>query len=143
MNKVELTDERIVMEKRKINSAASAILSLGVVGDIIYKVLTKQPYQSYTFEIIIVLIAGLFILFEGTRKGVINTANNKKEEKQLKFKYLFTNTLLALTFGGADLLTGQAKSVTDKTYLAIGVVVFIFIGYLIDLFLMKKANRDK
>ncbi|MFT9426663.1 MAG: DUF6773 family protein [Sporolactobacillus sp.] len=142
MTKVELTDERIVMEKRKINAATSAIFTLGIVGDIIYKIFTKQALHSFVFEIIIGLLAGLFITVEGTRKGVLYIASNKKEEKRLSYKFLITNALSGLVFVGIDLYIGQVKTGTDIIYLAIGIAVYTLIGYFIDLFVMKRSNRN-
>lgn len=131
-----------MMENGRIFSAVAGILLLGITGDIVYKIITMKPLQSFLVETIVLFLAGLFYLFEATRKGIIDLVDNKKQKRKLVLKYFLNNTCFALLFVGIDIYTGGVKNNMDRLYVAIAAVAFIVVGLLIDIFVMKKSNKN-
>jgi len=142
MKKNLIKDERIEIEKMKISSATFGILVIGLVIDVFYKLYINAQFNSYKGELIILFLSGGFYLCEATRKGVIELFPNDKEKKKFKVRYVLINTFLALTFAGVDIVQGSVKTYVDKLGLGLGVIAFIIVGYLIDVIIMKKSNKN-
>ncbi|GAY79126.1 hypothetical protein NBRC111894_4680 [Sporolactobacillus inulinus] len=94
----DVKDERIMMESNNIISAVSGILVLGIVGDIFFKIYSNKPIQSYLFEVIVLIIAGIFYLIEATRKGVLELINNQKEKRKIENKVCIDKYSFSIIF---------------------------------------------
>ncbi|MEE6451206.1 DUF6773 family protein [Gottfriedia acidiceleris] len=145
MFKKQVMDERIILERYKILGITGAVFSIGILFDVLYKALfLKASSNSFIVELIIFLLAGTIYLILGIWKSVLFQMNTKSDKVIFKFKAFWSSLLFGLLFLISDLFT-KDDFVIIKNHLGWTLVAFmtiVLISWIIDVFLMKFANRE-
>ncbi|MDR3598488.1 DUF6773 family protein [Clostridium sp.] len=143
--KNNISDERIDSENQKVNSHTTTILFLGLILDLIYKlVILKNPVSDYIDLGIILLIASLFNIIQCARLGLFNYTLNLKTSNKKKVLSLLAFSLVAtFLFLLFQVISGQLVYINLKFIfqaIIFFIIIFLF-QYLITIFSNKK-NKD-
>lgn len=137
MKNNQINDERIIAERRKIQSRGYAwIVTILLISVIVQQFLLKAPFAQYAVEFFVLMGCGVYNIISNYKKG-IDIWNPRGDDK----KKIFLNTLISgiISVILFAYLSGNHKINSLLSYF-ISFVTFIFIFRLIMIGINKKKQ---
>lgn len=144
MKRIE--DERIITEKRKINSRAFSIALLALWGIILFRQLAlKQNPMEYLDIFILTLGLSTYVTFKNVLQGFYLTYRSKNQKKKVNLLGAMVGLLTFITVQFM-FMDYAIKSLDDIVSLMLSSIVFLVTWVVIQIILMeiseRKANKD-
>lgn len=144
MRKIE--DERIISEKRRINSNAFSICLLLLWAILLYRqFVLQQNIKEYMDIFLLTIGISVYITINNVFKGLYLTYRNKKERKKVKFIGVIVGTV-TFAIVQAFIAGYDFTNTKDVFTMIISIVIFFSTWLIAQNFLLniseKKANDD-
>lgn len=144
MRKIE--DERIISEKRRINSNAFSICLLLLWAILLYRqFVLQQNIKEYIDIFLLTIGISVYITINNVFKGLYLTYRNKKERKKAKFIGVIVGTV-TFAIVQAFIAGYDFTNTKDVFTMIISIVIFFSTWLIAQNFLLniseKKANDD-
>ena len=139
MKNNQINDERIIAERRKIQSRGYAwIVTILLISVIVQQFFMRAPFAQYAVEFFILIGCGIYNIIANYKKG-IDIWNPAGDDK----KKIFLNTLISgiLSVILFAYLSGNHKMNSLLSYF-VGFVTFIFVFRLIMIGINRKKQED-
>jgi Co/Zn/Cd efflux system component len=144
MRKIE--DERIIAEKRKINSSAFGICFLGLWGILLYRqFVLNQEITEYMDVFFLTIGISIYVTINNVFKGHYLTYRNKNEKKKINFisAAVGSVTFIIVQF---FVMKYSITDVKDILSIVLSFIVFFVVWIVFQMVLLKisekKANED-
>lgn len=160
MKNYAIKDERIREEIGKYGTQTTIIFVVALIVDICYKYfILNRPANEYASDLIIIIIAMAYFSFQLYRNGLIIASTyagihmstlNEKSKRKLNKTLLINNIIFACIIGVIDIMHPDILYIVYPNNLKFSIIVTIIIeililiimGYLLDKFIVKIANKD-
>ncbi len=146
MSLKKIEDERIITEKRKINSNAFGICLLVLWGMLLYRqFILKQEPSEYMDIFLLTLGLSIYVTVNSVFKGLYLTYRNKQERKKVNLTGAIVGSI---TFILVQLFVFHTDftNMADFLKLIVSVIIFFVAWISAQSFLLnmsdKKANED-
>ncbi len=144
MKKIE--DERILSEKRKINSTAFGLGFLGLWGILLFRIfILKQSVPEYLDIFLLTLGLSIYITINNVLSGLYLTYRSKHQRKRVN---IIGALVGSLTFFIVQFIMMKADltKIEDLLKLLVSLIIFFIVWVLMQNYLFKvsehKANKD-
>lgn len=124
MNNNKIQDERILLERRKIQSEAYGLLVTGLmISIIVQQFYMKAPFAQYAVEFFALIAGGLFISIRHFKNGIDIWNPNGESKKKLLLNTVITGIASVILLA---ILSGQYYIKNLALYF-VSFVIFLFI----------------
>ncbi|MFZ7131573.1 MAG: DUF6773 family protein [Eubacteriales bacterium] len=143
MKKIE--DERIITEKRRINSSAFGICFLALWGILIYRqVILKQDMMEYIDIFLLVMGLSIYILVNNVCKGFYLTYRNNGEKRKIMYIGAFVGSITFILVQSLILKYDFTKGSDIFTALiSLGIFFTVWVFVQSRLFKISETKADK
>ena len=154
MKKQNLQDERVVAQRRKINSEAYGILMIALLGSmLVQQFLLNAPFEQYAVEFICFFGMSLYMIIRYMTLG-LNIYGEGKRAKAIPFVNSIVVGIVVTAINGVLNYTQYAEqykedgigyfiAVLAVTFISATVPVFVILSYLDYLNKKKQAKIQK
>lgn len=154
MKKQDSQDERIVAQRRKINSEAYGILMIALFGSmLVQRFLLNAPFEQYAFEFICVFGASLYMIIRYMTLG-LSIYGEGKRAKAIPFVYSILGGIVVTAIRGVLNYTQYAEQYKEDgtgyfigglavTYISATILVFVVMSCLDYLNTKKQVKIQK
>jgi uncharacterized membrane protein YvlD (DUF360 family) len=135
----KIEDERIINEKRRINSHAFSIFFIGLWLIIIYRQLILEQDISQYWDIFALTLGGsFFVVINNVLKGLFLTYRKKKERNKVT---IIGAIVGAITFSVVNSFMNELNlsNAKDITTMVISAVVFLVVWLAAHKFIVNKS----
>lgn len=134
-----IQDERILLERRKIQSRGYAwIVWILLFSIIVQQFFMKAPFAQYAVEFFILIGCGFYNIISNCQKGIDIWNPRGDSKKQMLLSTLISGALSVVLY---TVLSGNYQ-ITDLAFYFVSFVVFFFIARLIMIGLTHKKQKS-
>ncbi len=139
MKNNKINDERIVSQRRKIQSDAFSILVYFLaVSIVVQQFLLKAPFSQFAVEFFSLIAMGIYISIRHLSMGLDLTDSEASSSKKLLFNSIFSGTLSIIFL----MVMGGERNPLLLVILFMGVSVSFFSSHMVFQSLLKKKNKE-
>lgn len=147
MKKQDTQDERILTQRRKINSEAHGILMIVLLASmLVQQFLLNAPFEQYAVEFICFFGMSLYIIVRYMRLG-LNIYGEGKRAKGISLLNSIVTGIIATAINGVLNYSRYAEHYQDNTGLFIATLVIFFVSVTASVFivlsLLNYLNKKK
>ncbi|WP_026477508.1 DUF6773 family protein [Alkaliphilus transvaalensis] len=144
MKRIE--DERIVSEKRKINSSAFGLCFLALWGILLYRQFMLQQNVAEYIDIFLLTVGlSIYVVVNNVLKGFYLTHRNKYSRKKVSIIGAFVGSI-TFTIVKFFMMKGKLSNIEDIFKLLASLIIFFTMWVISQSILFKisdnKANQD-
>ena len=129
MKNNKVLDERLLFEKKKIESDVFKILYFGlIIGIILQKALYDAPFYQYAAELVLVMVAGAYYAFKSIYVGnnICNESYNEQTNVIItSFVCGIATTIIATALNLINIGIGEMGGLTN---VIISAIITLFVG---------------
>lgn len=139
MQNKEITDERIIAQKRKIQSNAFSILvGLLLVSILFQQYILKAPVTQFAGEIFALIVVGIYVPVMNIKLGLDVGNPNTKNHKKLLINSLFLSASSTVIF---SLASGEKTIGSAMLFFLTFILVYLLVNFLLNYFVEKRQKQ--
>jgi len=141
MKRQNMQDERVVAQRRKINSEAYGILMIVLLGSIlVQQFLLNAPFEQYAVEVICFLGMSIYMIVRYMTVG-LNIYDEGKRAKGIPLLNSIVTGIIVTAINGVLNYTKYAEHYKDNIGFFIATLVFTFISSTISVFVVLSCFK--
>lgn len=139
MQNKEITDERIIAQKRKIESSAFSILVWVLLASILFQqFILNAPVSQFAGEFLSLIVVGIYIPVKNIKLGLEMGNPNVRNLKKLILNGLFLGISSTVIF---RIVSGEKTTGSTILFFLTFTLVYFAVNLLIDYFVKKKQKQ--
>lgn len=139
MQNKEITDERVIAQKRKIQSNAFSILvGLLLVSILFQQYILKAPFTQFAGEIISLIVVGIYVPIKNIKLGLEVGNPNSRNPKKLLINSLLLSATSTVIF---SLMSGEKTIGSAILFFLTFILVYFLVNFLLDYFVEKRQKQ--